>query len=359
MFSGSYLPEDVLFLLKPIDIAQTEIGEREKIRQVQSKHYSEMLPKEFLPSRAYQEAFYHTVTRNKQKLARHIVALAQQLNKKKDLVLVSLARAGIPIGVLLKRTLRERFQREVPHYTISIILERGIDENALRYILSQQDKQGKDIVFIDGWTGKGNIARELKKRVIHFNQQYHTQISPDLYVITDISGFAAVAVTTEDYVIPSALLNATISGLISRTVLNSTHISATDFHGCKFYTEFRDADLSLWYVEELMTEIRTVKESDSCATVNRTQLQNMSKTFIEQLMITFQIKERQFIKPGIGEAIRVLLRRVAHKILVKNIHSPEILPFLVLAEEKQITIEEMRTMPYQAVAIVSTLNSTV
>lgn len=357
MFSGSYLPDDVCFLLKPIDIAHTDIWEREHIRQLEGKHYSELLPKELLPSAKYQAAFYHVFSYNKRKLAQHIVTLACQLNEKKELVLVSLARAGIPIGVLLKRTLRERFQRDVPHYAISIILERGIDENALRYILSQHDGQGKDIVFIDGWTGKGRIAQELKKSITAFNRKNHTQISPDLYVITDISGSATVAVTTEDYAIPSALLNATINGLISRTVLNPMYIGTNDFHGCKFYTEFREVDLSLWYIEQLMAEISAIKEILACVTTHHAQLQDISKTFIARLMATYQIKESQLIKPGIGEAIRVLLRRVAYKILVQNKNLPEILPFLVLAEEKQITVEEIRDMPYQAVAIVSALDS--
>lgn len=356
MFSGSYSPDDVCFLLKPIDIAHTDSWARERMRQIEGRHYSEMLPQECLPSAKYQEAFHHAVTYNKHKLAQHIVALAHQLNEKKELVLVSLARAGIPIGVLLKRTLRERFQRNVPHYAISLVLERGIDENALRHILSQQDKQGKDIVFIDGWTGKGSIARELEKSVTHFNQKNHTQISPDLHVITDISGYAAVAMTTEDYVIPSALLNATISGLISRTVLNPAYIGTNDFHSCRFYAEFREADLSLWYIEQLMAEIGTIKEPCAYATVNRAQLRSINEALITRLMTSYQIKENKLIKLGIGEAIRVLLRRVAYKILVQDSNLPEILPFLVLAEEKQVTIEEIRDMPYRAVAIVSALN---
>lgn len=355
MFSGSYYPEDVLFLLKPIDIDCIDILERERIRQLAGRHYSEMLPKEYLPSAKYLEAFYHTFFHNKHKLAHHILALANQLNEKKALVLVSLARAGIPVGVLLKRTLCEIFDRNVPHYAISIILERGVDENALRYILSQHDKQGKDIVFIDGWTGKGSIARELQKWVTLFNQAYNTQISTDLYVVADISGYATVAATVEDYVIPSSLLNSTINGLISRTVFNREQLDVTDFHGCKFYTEFREADLSLWYVEQLMLEIKTINVCHSCVKIEQEQLQETNKIFLKQLMATYHIKESKLIKPGIGEAIRVLLRRVPYKILVQDRNLPEILPFLILAEEKQVMIEEMPQMPYKATGIVSAM----
>ena len=46
-------------------------------------------------------------------------------------VLVSLARAGTPIGILLRRYLRGRYGADIPHYTISIIRGRGIDRNAM------------------------------------------------------------------------------------------------------------------------------------------------------------------------------------------------------------------------------------
>ncbi len=40
--------------------------------------------------------------------------------------------------------------------------------------------------------------------------------------------------TREDFLIPSACLNSTVSGLVSRTVLNDDLIGPADFHGAKF-----------------------------------------------------------------------------------------------------------------------------
>ncbi len=256
----------------------------------------------------------------------------------------------------MKRTLRDLFNRNVPHYSVSIILDRGIDKNALHYILYQHDKQGTDIVFIDGWTGKGGIARELQKWISIFNQKHATRISTDLYVIADIAGYATVAVTTEDYIIPSSLLNATINGLISRTILNQAYIGPNDFHGCKFYSEFQEEDLSLWYVDQIMAEINTIEKPSLCVdNVNREQLQKTNKTFINQLLKKYQLTDIKLIRPGIGEAIRVLLRRVPNLILVQNKNLPEIAPFLVLANEKQVPVKEMKDMPYKATGIISAL----
>jgi len=350
-FHGSYLPNDVSFLLKPIDISDTDVKEKERLIQTGIKHYSELISKEYSPSEKYLKVFHTAFARNKIKLAQHVLALANELNKKNPVILVSLARAGTPIAVLLKRTLRDVFNKNVPHYSISIIRDRGIDENALRYILSQHNAQ--DIVFIDGWTGKGVIARELQKWVSDFNRRENTEISTDLYVIADISGNAAVAATTEDYLIPSSLLNATISGLVSRSILNENYVGADDFHGCKFYTEQKQADLSLWYVSEIMAEIQKISTIPACADMNdRAQRQKISTDFIQWAMQYYGISQINFLKPGMGEAIRVLLRRVPYKILIQNKDSDEIAPFLVLAAEKNVPVEEIKTMPYKALGII-------
>jgi len=350
-FHGSYLSDDVTFLLKPIDIADTDVKEKERLIQTGKKHYSELISKEYSPSPEYLSVFHAAFARNKTKLAQHVLALANRLNQKNPLVLVSLARAGTPIGVLLKRTLRDIFNKNVPHYSISIIRDRGIDENALRYILREHDAQ--DIVFIDGWTGKGVIARELHKWIADFNRRENQHISSDLYVIADISGNAALAATTEDYLIPSSLLNATISGLVSRSILNENYISAQDFHGCKFYAAQADSDLSLWYVSEIMAEIQKIATIPNCADMrDSAQRRKITTDFIRWTMQHYDIKDINFVKPSMGEAIRVLLRRVPYKILIQDKNSLEIAPFLILAAEKGVPIAEIKTMPYKALGII-------
>ena len=75
--------------------------------------------------------------------------------------LVSLARAGTPIGILIRRYLQGRYGADLPHYTISIIRGRGIDRNAMAYLLDRHAPG--DIQFVDGWTGKGAI--QLPRRL--------------------------------------------------------------------------------------------------------------------------------------------------------------------------------------------------
>jgi len=354
-FHGSYRPDDVQILLKPIDLEFTQVDQKEQLIQSGKKHYSEMLSPEYQPSQRYLDIFHQALQTNQNTIAHHAWLLAKHISHKDKPVLVSLARAGTPVGVLLKRILHDSFGHIVPHYSISIIRDRGIDINAIRYILSQHDPLGRDIVFIDGWTGKGVIGRELKTWVTAFNQQHDTQISTDLYVLTDISGTATVSASLDDYLIPSALLNATIGGLISRSVLNEQYVGANDFHGCKFYSEWQEQDLSLWYIEHIMDVLKNLQPQDEClpSPETRAQRQKQSQVFIQNTLQAYKMSNINHIKPGIGEAIRVLLRRVPERILVRDRNTDAIKPFQVLAEEKHVPIEEKPDMPYQAVGIIS------
>ena len=83
-------------------------------------------------------------------------------------VLVSLARAGTPVGVLMRRWARHAHGLDLPHYAVSIVRGRGIDANALRWLAAHHDPA--DVVFVDGWTGKGAITRELAAAVEEFGR---------------------------------------------------------------------------------------------------------------------------------------------------------------------------------------------
>lgn len=360
IFSGSYLATDVHFLLKPIEIESTPIKEKERLIQNGKKHYSEMITKESLPSTRYVRLFEQIFAQNHPRLAVDLVKLAAKINQQKtaEIVLCSLARAGTPIGVLLKRILQQHFQRDCLHYSISIIRDRGIDANALRYILAK-NPDPNSLTFVDGWTGKGVISAELNKSIAEFNRQHHTRICSDLYVLNDIAGVAAHTVSFEDYLIPSSLLNATISGLISRSILNNDYLAKDDFHGCLYYAEFKEQDLSQWFIDETMKAVekllaigsQVLTEADS--SINKQQVQQQSIDFIKQLKEVYGINNVNLIKPGIGEATRVLLRRLPDLLILKNRHAEQTRHLAMLAMEKQIPIVENLTMPYQAAAIIA------
>jgi hypothetical protein len=82
-------------------------------------------------------------------------------------------------------------------------------------------------------------------------------------------------------------------------------------------------------------------------------VQKQSADFIKQLQETYQINDVNLIKPGIGEATRVLLRRLPDILILKNQNAEQTRHLRMLAMEKQIPIVENSAMPYQATAIIA------
>ena len=361
MFHGSYLPTDVTFLLKPVDIPSTDIAEKEVLIQSGQRHYSEMITRESLPSQAYLDTFHEGLKREQKRFAHHLLVLAQQIHlaRPQNLALVSLARAGTPIGVLLTRILRSYHQRELTHYSISIIRDRGIDAVALQYIVDLHGPEA--IVFIDGWTGKGVIARELHESVSAFNAKHQVNIDDGLFTVADLCGHASVAATSEDYLIPSCVLGATISGLVSRSILNSDVVGPGDFHGCLFYEEFIPEDLSGWFIEEVLKEVSQIAQAKQAETKPALKqedfllLREKNLRYLSNMQERFAVRNINHIKPGIGEATRVLLRRVPHLLLLHDPNRPEVQHLLQLAREKQVPVRTDAGLPYLATALIREL----
>ena len=234
---SSYKAEDVTLLLKDITGLVEPLGTEERERRIQSgTHYCEMLPIEYVPSQEYMRAYYSAVENYSDVTAEAVAACAKRIYGEKgdSAVLVSLARAGTPVGILIKRYMRYAFGADIPHYSISIIRGRGIDRNAIDYITERHGPGS--IQFVDGWTGKGAITRQLEEAM-----REYPDIDPSLAVLSDPAGTARICGTRGDLLIASSCLNSTVSGLISRTFLRSDIIGERDFHGAVYYGD----DLSL------------------------------------------------------------------------------------------------------------------
>ncbi len=356
MFSGSYHPDDVTFLLKRVRLEPTPIEEKERLIQSGRKHYSEMIGAERLPSPLYLRVFHQALARQKTRFAHHLVDLAALLARARagPIALVSLARAGTPVGVLLARILRTLFARTVTHYSISIVRDRGIDEAALRHILTRHE--ATSIAFVDGWTGKGVIARELFKSIVGFNEREGVTLDPGLFAVADLCGAASHAATADDYLIPSSVLGCTISGLVSRSILNKDVIGPGDFHGCVYYEEFEAQDLSRWFVETIANEVRVnetdLKANGGVTPDQRRHLRQRTAGFLQDVRDRFGVRDVNHIKPGIGEATRVLLRRVPDRLLLRDPDHPDVEHLCVLADEKNIVVEVDPSLPFQAAALI-------
>lgn len=358
-FSGSYAPEDVTFLLKPIRMAPTGVELKEALLQSGRRHYSEMIAPEPPPDEEYSTLFEQAFTLGRRRLgwdvARLALALAERCSG--EIAVVSLARAGTPIGVLLRRTLL-RLGRRSFHYSISIIRDRGIDGNALDHILGNHDPAS--VVFVDGWTGKGAIGAELERAVETYNRSRGVLLDSSLTVVSDLAGRAGLAASGDDYLIPCSILNAVVSGLISRTILHREYVGEDDFHACVFHEELLPQDRSRWFVDTVSQEIEKAIADPACLPAVwdpdvRRHLRDTSEKFLADAEHRYGIGESNRIKPGLGEATRALLRRVPERLLVQATEGSDLAHLLHLAKRRGVTVEHRPDLPYRAVALLRAL----
>ena len=356
---STYKKDDVIFLLKDISDMIVEEDNMTREKKIQSgTHYSEMIPIEYQVSDEYLNLYRTKLKENKEKLAFAIGVMSEKILKRhdKNVVLVSLARAGTPIGILAKRYIKQRYNLDLPHYTISIIRDRGIDINAIKYIINKH-KDSSKIQFIDGWTGKGTIANELKKACDDLEEIFNMKFDSSLAVLADPCGYSNVYGIREDFLIPSACLNSTVSGLVSRTVLRDDLIGKDDFHGAKFYKELKYVDESNNYLDTISACFKNEYQNidETMKDWNEDIITKVGNCDVENIKQKYDIEDVNFIKPGVGETTRVLLRRIPYKILVDDLNNKKLKHIFILAKEKNVEVEEFDFKAYSCCGIIKNM----
>lgn len=355
-FSGSYPEGDVTFLLRRLQMERTPLHERERLIQSGQNHYSEMIGPEDAPSRARLKLFRRCLEANGQRLAGDLSLLAAGLAASAVngcVTLVSIARAGTPIGVLLQRRIQQTHPALlVKHYSISVIRDRGVDAAAVHEILKQHPAE--TLRFIDGWTGKGTIANELTHS-ISADTSLPPALSSGLWVPLDVCGAAEWAASCTDYVIPASLLGGTISGLVSRSVLSKEAAAQGLMHGCVPLPHLKKYDLSNWFIRHMMTLLESIPSPmgvENCSGGPTRWL--ATKAFLREAHEMTGIKDPNRIKLGIGETVRVLLRRLPQEIWLNPVAPAEDIAIVrQLAQIRQVPLQIRPGIPFAAVAIIA------
>lgn len=345
---GTYKPQDVEILLKDITGLVEPLPTRERERNIQrGVHYSEMLPIEYEPSPAYLAAYHDALARYAPLTARAVASVARQIwqEKGEGAVLVSLARAGTSIGVLIKRYIAGHYHRDVKHYTISIIRGRGIDASAMDYILARH--RPEQLQFVDGWVGKGAIQNELNRAM-----EAYPGVNPSLAVLSDPAWLAGKCGTHDDFLIASSCLNATVSGLLSRTFYRKDIIAPGEFHGAAFYAGLLGQDLTYQFIDTVAAHF---PEGDGELPAEKPAKISAGDE-VDEICRRFSIADRNLVKPSIGEATRVLLRRVPWMVLVHSMEDEEHLGHIYqLAKEKGVALVEYPLVNYRACGLIKAL----
>ncbi|MFF7195723.1 phosphoribosyltransferase [Streptomyces sp. NPDC008079] len=353
---SSYAADEVGWLLKDLSEVELEAPTEEREEAIQSggAHYAESLPVEYQPSAAYQDLFKAALDGSAERIARAVGAVTELVLAERgpDAVLVSLARAGTPVGVLMRRWARHAHGLDLPHYAVSIVRGRGIDRNALSWLAAHHD--AANAVFVDGWTGKGAITRELAEAVKDFDGE--GVFDPDIAVLADPGGCVSTYGTRDDFLIPSACLNSTVSGLISRTVLRADLTGPDDYHGAKFYRELAGADVSGLFLDTVTAAFDRVGDAVA-EDVKSLRSADRSPTWagwaaVERISQEYGIGDVNLVKPGVGETTRVLLRRVPWKILAQRGVGADLDHVRLLAAQRGVPVEEVDGLPYSCVGLI-------
>ena len=369
--SGSYLASDVTVLLDIVDkdaVADVPVSQKEALIQSGQRHYSDMLTLENAPTAMHEQLYQQALAQGTTRAATDIANLAytlhhifqQTVSTERPLILVSLVRAGLPIGVLLQRALADSdssYARPSVHYGISIIRDRGLDPVALQMILDAHPDS--PIIFVDGWTGKGAIYQELARSLDAFSDPNHPNFANifhqgenviPLLTLADPAGVAWLAASEEDWLIPSGLLNSTVSGLISRSLYTEPQ---SGLHRSVFYDNLVAVDHSLAFVDHIDSTRRALSTSPQYLQTFE-QPRYQTADLIDMLAAEYDISNRNRIKPTIAEATRAILRRDPECILLATADHPGTVLLRHLCSERNINITVLgaKILPYQAITLI-------
>lgn len=330
----SYKPSDITLLLSPCTDAPVSVEEKERL-VANGGHYSEVFVKESPPVKALLDAFHYALHDNDgaKRLAQHVQHLALELisacrANSKEIVLISLVRAGVPLGVLIKRYLDRYFPAvTASHYGVSIIRGKGIDTRALAHI--SENHETDNAYFVDGWTGKGSISRELQDAVASPNLPFEYRLIVD----SDPAGSATLSATADDWLIPFGLIGAPISGLFSRTLW-----AEDQFHKAAYFADLQAHDLSAEFLAAVEAYFLPPEQAQPGETAKRDTQRPVAEV-ITQCLADFALDSHHKIKPGIAEATRSTHRRTPRLIILSERNLADTAYLERIAKEKNIPVQ--------------------
>lgn len=344
MLPHTYTAEQAICLFTPYEGKLLTLENKEQILQ-DGGYYGDILSVEDMPEPEYLAVFDQLNDRLAKRLSVPILQLAQHFDethpKDQPMALVSLARAGTPIGVVMADLLRNRFGRQVTHYSMSVIHKYGLDQHAMNYVLERHAPQ--NIVFLDGWVSQGRITKALEDSVAQW-----PGVSKTLYCLSDPSGIQNATATRDDLLLPSAVLNAAVSGLLSRTVYNPD-----GFHFAASYLDQKEVDRTQVFIEAMLKAVAELDQVPERNVLNGAQQKPLAKAQIDAICDAYNTKADN-IKAGIGEVSRSLLRRIPRLVVVDDRAVEEADHLFWLAKQRNIPIQvERLDGPYRAFSVLS------
>ena len=352
---SSYDPAECTWLLTDLSGVALEVPTEDREELIQGgRHYAEMLPVEYQPDAAYTALFDKALAGSAARLAEAVglvgdLVLDEARARGVDPVLVSLARAGTPVGILLRRWLAQVHGVEVPHYAISIVRGRGIDEVAVRPrpgpppgcggpVRRRLDRQGRDRPRAGRRrrgpprpgpaAGRAGRPRLVHRPVRHPRRLPHPVGLPQLHRLGP--GVAHRAARRPDR-----------AGDVPRRQV------------------LRRARPGRRVRRSSSTPSATGSPTSPPASPRRAGAPGCRPgptwdgwRAVERVAEEFGIADVNLVKPGVGETTRVLLRRVPWQVLVRPDRAADLEHVLVLAEQRGVPVVERPDLPYSCIGLI-------
>lgn len=336
---SSYKKTDVELLLTDLTDKVDPISiEQKRQMEKQGIDVKDIVTDEFPIDEKYYDLCLKNTPMYAKQTAIAVGNLAEQIFSKRseNVVLVSLLRAGTLIGILVKRYLKNKYNINVYHYSISV--PKDVNQNEMKYILSKH--KAKDILFIDSWTGKGTTTNKIR----NFAEQIEG-LSSDLAVLSDAINISSFCGVREDIAIPQAPFNACITGLVGIPTSSQKYLNKDDYTGSIYLDYLEKIDITNWYID-------LIEENFDYELCNSDNYEENPIPFeeLDEICMNHKIELKE-LNPGINEAGRALLRRKIKKLLVKDLNDIQILQIKEIAELKGIEVEQYNFKYYRAATI--------
>ena len=118
----------------------------------------------------------------------------------------------------------------------------------------------------------------------------------------------------------------------SQEFVDGAAIGPEDFHGCVFYADFTSQDRSNWFLDRITEHFASVKPVGvRCDPDERRERRRLMREFLARIHAHYRIGNRNFVKPGVAEATRVLLRRLPDVLLLRDPDHPDVEHLRLLA----------------------------
>ncbi|WP_255807915.1 cysteine protease StiP domain-containing protein [Deinococcus sp. KNUC1210] len=174
-------------------------------------------------------------------------------------------------------------------------------------------------------------------------------------MLSDPAGVALHAATRDDLLLPHAALNATVCGLLSRTFVEAPSslpgALPPVMHAARIEESLRNDDLTVPYLAALDDLSRDYTAEFTLPPAPPPA--HAPAEVVLRLAADLGVNDPHLIKPSVGEATRVFLRRQPAHLMLKDAGHPDTLHLLEFAQQAGVPVSVQAALPYLAAALIS------